>query len=88
MEAFFNEHFFPQSILSNSSNQIVMPTVDILSLGATTQNRSTAMGAFEKMLSHIHPRVLRDLVKVIRLEQVSFFFYSKFDSNPHRSTFF
>jgi len=73
MEAFFNEHFFPQSILSNSSNQIVMPTVDILSLGATTQNRSTAMGAFEKMLSHIHPRVLRDLVKVIRLEQVTFF---------------
>lgn len=47
-----------------------MPTMDILSLGAATQNKNTAMGAFEKMLSHIHPRVLRDLIKVIRIDQV------------------
>ncbi len=50
-----------------------MPTMDILSLGTATQNRNTAMGAFEKMLSYIHPRVLRDLVKIIRLEQVILF---------------
>ncbi|CAF1028589.1 unnamed protein product [Rotaria sordida] len=68
MELFFNENFFPSSILSNSQNQIIMPTMDILSLSAA-QNRHTAMGAFEKMLAHIHPRVLRDLVKIIRLEQ-------------------
>lgn len=72
METFFNEHFFPVSILSNAMNQVVMPTMDILSLGAAAQNRNTAVGAFEKMLAHVHPRVLRDLVKIIRLEQVSF----------------
>jgi hypothetical protein len=72
METFFNENFFPLSILSNSTNQVIMPTIDILSLGAATQNRNTAIAAFEKMLSHIHPRVLRDLVKIIRLEQVKF----------------
>jgi hypothetical protein len=72
MEIFFNENFFPISILSNSMNQIIMPTNDILSLATAVQNRNTAMGAFEKMLSNIHPRVLRDLVKIIRLEQVSF----------------
>jgi hypothetical protein len=73
MEAFFNENFFPQSLLSNSNNQITTPTMDILSLGVASQNRNTVMGAFEKMLSHIHPRVLRDLVKVIRSEQVRYF---------------
>ncbi|CAF3339599.1 unnamed protein product [Rotaria sp. Silwood1] len=71
MEIFLNENFFPLSILSNSQNQITIPTMDILSLAASTQNRNTAMGAFEKMLSHIHPRVLRDLIKIIRLEQNS-----------------
>jgi hypothetical protein len=70
MEIFFNEVFFPLSILSNSINQVITPTMDIMSLAAVTQNRNTAMGAFERMLSHIHPRVLRDLVKIIRLEQV------------------
>jgi hypothetical protein len=74
METFFNENFFPLSILSNSTNQVIMPTIDILSLGAATQNRNTAIAAFEKMLSHIHPRVLRDLVKIIRLEQVKFYY--------------
>ncbi len=69
MEIFFNENFFPCSI-----NQVIMPTIDVLSLGAATQNRNTAMGAFEKMLSHVHPRVLRDLVKIIRLEQVKFYY--------------
>ena len=70
METFFNETFFPSS---NPNNPCVMPTMDILSLGAATQNKNTAMGSFEKMLSHIHPRVLRDLIKVIRLEQVCSF---------------
>jgi len=65
METFFNEIFFP---LSN--HHICVPTIDILALGAATLNRNTTMGAFEKMLSHIHPRVLRDLMKIIRLEQV------------------
>ena len=46
-----------------------MPSLDILSLGAT-QHRTTAMGTFERMLSYIQPRVLRDLIKIIRLEQV------------------
>ncbi len=69
METFFNENFFPVS-----TNQIVMPTMDILSLGAATQNRNTAIGAFEKMLSNIHPRVLRDLIKIVRLEQVMILF--------------
>lgn len=71
MEQFFNESFFPTSILSNSANQAIMPTNDILSLATVTQSRSTAVGAFEKLLSCIHPRVLRDLVKIIRLEQVN-----------------
>jgi hypothetical protein len=70
MEIFLNENFFPSSILSNS---IITPTIDILSLGAASQNRNTAIGAFEKMLSLIYPRVLRDLIKIIRLEQVRFY---------------
>ena len=65
METFFNEIFFP---LFN--NQTVLPTMDILSLGAVTQNRNSTMAAFEKMLSHISPRVLRDLIKITRLDQV------------------
>ncbi|CAF2044531.1 unnamed protein product [Rotaria magnacalcarata] len=69
METFFNDNFFPISILSNSMNQIVTPTIDVLSLAAATQNRNTVMGTFEKMLSHIHPRVLHDLIKIIRSEQ-------------------
>jgi hypothetical protein len=72
MEIFLNDIFFPLSILSNSISQVITPTIDILSLAAVTQNRNTAMGAFEKMLSHIHARVLRDLIKIIRLEQVIF----------------
>ncbi len=46
-----------------------MPSLDILSLQAS-QNLNTAMGSFERMLSLIHPRILKDLVKIIRLEQV------------------
>ncbi|CAF0807683.1 unnamed protein product [Adineta steineri] len=69
METFFNDNFFPTSILSSGTNQIITPTMDILSLAAASQNRNTSMGSFEKMLSHVHPRVLRDLVKIIRLEQ-------------------
>jgi hypothetical protein len=46
-----------------------MPSMDILSLQAS-QNSNTAMGAFERMLSSINPRILKDLVKIIRLEQV------------------
>ena len=71
LEMFLNDNFFPLSILSNAMNQVVMPTMDVLSLAAFTQSRNTVMGAFEKMLAFIHPRVLRDLVKIIRLEQVS-----------------
>jgi hypothetical protein len=69
LETFFNDTLFPLSISPNTSNPVMMPSLDILSLGAL-QNRSTAIGALEKMLSVIHPRVLRDLVKIIRLEQV------------------
>lgn len=75
LETFFNDTFFP---FSSSSNQITMQSLDLLSLG-TIPNRTTAMGAVEKMLAIIHPRILRDLVKVIRLEQVS----SSFDET-HR----
>ena len=70
LETFFNENFFPISILSNSTNQIITPTLDALSLASTTPNRNSVMATFARMLSFIHPRVLRDLVKVIRLEQV------------------
>ncbi|CAF0742948.1 unnamed protein product [Adineta ricciae] len=69
LETFFNETFFPISILSNSTNQVITPTLDALSLAATAPNRNSVMATFERMLSFIHPRVLRDLVKVIRLEQ-------------------
>ena len=69
LETFFNENFFPTSILSNSTNPIITPTLDALSLSAAA-NRNSTMATFERMLSYIHPRVLRDLVKVIRLEQV------------------
>jgi hypothetical protein len=65
MEIFFNNNFFPLS----SATNIVMPSMDILSLQAS-QNSNTAMGAFERMLSSINPRILKDLVKIIRLEQV------------------
>ncbi|CAF1025919.1 unnamed protein product [Rotaria sordida] len=64
MEIFFNNTFFPLSPLSN----LIMPSIDILSLQAS-QNLSTAMGSFERMLSLIHPRILKDLVKIIGLEQ-------------------
>ncbi|CAF4366238.1 unnamed protein product, partial [Rotaria sordida] len=69
MEIFFNNTFFPLSPLSN----LIMPSIDILSLQAS-QNLSTAMGSFERMLSLIHPRILKDLVKIIGLEQVSSIF--------------
>lgn len=65
MEIFFNETFFP---LSPSSN-LAMPSIDVLSLQGS-QNLNTAMGSFERMLSIIHPRIFKDLVKIIRLEQV------------------
>ena len=71
METFFNEQFFPLSILPNSTNPVVRPTIDVLSLGVPS-NRSTTMATFEKLLANIHPRVLRDLVKIIRLEQVNY----------------
>lgn len=64
LETFFNDIFFP---LTNY--HICVPTIDILALGAATFNRPTTMAAFEKMLSQIHPRILRDLIKIIRLEQ-------------------
>ena len=66
MEIFFNENFFP------SANTIMTP-IDILSLQAS-QNLNTAMGSFERMISLIHPRILKDLVKIIRLEQVDWTF--------------
>ena len=65
MERFFNENFFPVSPLTN----LMMPAIDILSLQAS-QNLNTAMGSFERMLSLVHPRILKDLVKIIGLEQV------------------
>lgn len=67
LETFFNDIFFPSS---NPNHPCTAPTMDILSLNAATQNKTTTMGAFEKMLSLIHPRILRDLIKVIRQEQV------------------
>jgi hypothetical protein len=67
MEIFLNNNFFPLSPITN----IVTPSIDILSLQAS-QNSSTAMGSFERMLSLIQPRILKDLIKIIRLEQVDF----------------
>ena len=66
-ETFLNDVLFP---LSSVSNQIMMPSIDILTLGAMP-NRNSAVGTLERFLSIIHPRVLRDLIKIIRLEQVS-----------------
>ena len=66
METFFNNIFFPLS----SQPILTMPSIDMLSFQAS-QNSHTAMGSFERMLSIIQPRILKDLVKVIRLEQVS-----------------
>jgi hypothetical protein len=66
MEIFLNMNFFPISSLTNN----VLPSIDILSLQAT-QNLNTAMGSFERMLSLIHPRILKDLIKIIKLEQVN-----------------
>jgi hypothetical protein len=65
LEKFLNENFFPLSSISN----LIVPSIDILSLQAS-QNLSTAMGSFERMMSLIHPRILKDLVNIIRLEQV------------------
>ncbi|CAF3375137.1 unnamed protein product [Rotaria socialis] len=64
MEIFFNETFFPLLPLTN----LTMPPIDILSLQAS-QNLNTAMGSFQRMLSLVQPRILKDLVKIIRLEQ-------------------
>ncbi|UJR25327.1 hypothetical protein I4U23_006678 [Adineta vaga] len=69
LETFLNESFFPMSVLSNTMNQVITPTLDVSSLASTTPNRNSVMATFERMLSFIHPRVLRDLVKIIRLEQ-------------------
>ena len=65
METFFNYNFFPLSPTTN----LVIPSTDILSFHAA-QNSSTAMGSFERMLSLIQPRILKDLVKIIRLGDV------------------
>lgn len=59
--------------MSNSTNQVIIPTLDMVSLAAQAANRNTVMGTFEKLLSNVHPRVLRDLVRTIRLEQVNIF---------------
>ncbi|UJR23584.1 hypothetical protein I4U23_026573 [Adineta vaga] len=64
IERFFNETFFPISPYTN----LTTPSIDILSLQAS-QNLSTAMGSFQRMLSLIQPRILKDLVKIIGLEQ-------------------
>ncbi|CAF0747923.1 unnamed protein product [Adineta ricciae] len=64
METFLNETFFPVSPYTN----ITTPPIDILSLQAS-QNLSTAMGSFHRMLTLIQPRTLKDLVKIIELEQ-------------------
>jgi hypothetical protein len=65
MEIFFNNNFFPTS----STTNIVMPSIEILSLQAT-QNNNTAMGSFQRMLASMNPRILKDFIKIIRLEQV------------------
>lgn len=67
LEFFLNKNFFPTSPTSH----LIMPSMDILSLQAP-QNGSTAMGSFERMLSLINPRILKDLVKIIQLDQVDF----------------
>ena len=61
MEMFLNENFFPTS-------HLIVPSIDILSLQAS-QNLNTAMGSCQRMLSIIHPRILKDLIKIIRLEK-------------------
>ena len=66
LEFFLNKNFFPSSPTSN----LIMPSMDILSLQAP-QNGSTAMASFQRMLSLIHPRILKDLVKIIQLDQVN-----------------
>ncbi len=58
-------------------SNLIMPSIDVLSLQAS-QNLNTAMGSFERMLSLIHPRILKDLVQIIALEQV----HSKFNEPP------
>lgn len=65
LEFFLNKNFFPPSPTSN----LIMPSMDILSLQAP-QNGSTAMASFQRMLSLINPRILKDLVKIIQLDQV------------------
>jgi hypothetical protein len=64
MEMFLNDNFFPTSSLIN----LIVPSIDILSLQAS-QNLNTAMGSFERMLSLLHPRILKDLIKIIRHER-------------------
>lgn len=62
-ETFLNRNFFPISPITNFST----PSIDILTLFAP-QNTATAMGSFERMLTLIQPRLLKDLIKIIRLE--------------------
>lgn len=71
VEVFLNDTFFPISPLS----KLTMPSIDALSLHAP-QNHNTSIGAFGRMLSLINPRVFKDLVKIISLEQVE----SNFDN--------
>ena len=66
LETFLNDALFP---VVNTTNQIMMPSIDMLPLAAAP-GRPTVIGVLEKMLSIIQPKVLRDLIKVIRLEQV------------------
>lgn len=64
-EKFLNDTFFPTV---HETNQSMMPSIDILSLGVMS-GRPTLVGALEKMLSMSPPKLLRDLIKIIRLEQ-------------------
>jgi hypothetical protein len=70
LEKFFNETFFPLSPISNDSQRPIMPPLDVLSLAAVSP-RSTLMLAFQKLFCQAPIHVLRDLVKIIRLDQVS-----------------
>lgn len=70
VETFLNQAFFPSTIGPDGVHIAAAPSIDILSLNVN-QNRSSVISSLHKMFSTINPRVLRDLIKVIKLEKVS-----------------
>ena len=67
MEIFFSEHLFP---FTHALHQSTASSSDPFSF-STFQTLNVAMVSFVRLLSWIHPQLLQDLVKVIKLEQVT-----------------